>query len=588
MDARPRLLLIGPPPGSLGGSLSEADVEHVPADFADVARLLQDGHYEAVVAAPGVMADMLDRVRRDELVLGNIDRGLAVLDPAGVVGWANALFRSYCTSDPVGRPLLAALGDATVVPLRSADTPVEAGGSPDPVAAAAAGQAVVVCLYRPRLSERPYLEVAVRPVFDPSRNVTRLVVQVRDVSDAVNQQRKLDALHAAGRELAGLDPDQLSEMNVPSRVELLKLNLRRYIRDLLHYDTIEVRLLDRKSGELKPLLEDGMTAAAAGRSLHASPEGNGVTGYVAFTGQSYLCPDTAADPRYIEGAEGARSSLTVPLQFHDEVIGTLNVESPRTDAFGPDDLQFTELFSKEVAAALHTLDLLNAQSVCTASQSVDAINREIALPIDDLLASASVLLGRLTDGEDDANAAGHLRRILDKARSVKESIARVGREMVVAPAPGPPASGDGGPPLAGRRVLVVDPDERTRKSAHLLLGRLGAEVETAGTGAEGLALAADNDYDAILLDIKPPDMGGYEAYRRFRAARPGSSLALTTGFGYDVAHSIVKARQEGMRHVLFKPFKPEQVVKAVLDTAPGSAPTPLSAPRPEVAGMPAL
>ena len=51
------------------------------------------------------------------------------------------------------------------------------------------------------------------------------------------------------------------------------------------------------------------------------------------------------------GAAGARSSMTVPLKFQDEVIGTLNVESPRVNGFGPDDLQFTELFSREVAAA---------------------------------------------------------------------------------------------------------------------------------------------------------------------------------------------------------------------------------------------
>src|SRR5262249_3298180 len=152
---------------------------------------------------------------------------------------------------------------------------------------------------------------------------------------------------------------------------LLKQNLRRYIRDLLHYDNIEVRLLNRRTGELRPLLEDGMTDEAAGRALYARPTGNGVTGYVAATGQSYLCPDTAQDPLYIQGAAEARSSMTVPLKYHDEVIGTLNVESPRPNGFGPEDLQFTELFSKEIAAALHTLDLLTAQQVCTAAQSID-------------------------------------------------------------------------------------------------------------------------------------------------------------------------------------------------------------------------
>ena len=117
---------------------------------------------------------------------------------------------------------------------------------------------------------------------------------------------------------------------------------------------------------------------------------------------------------------------------------------------------------------------------------------------------------------------------------------------------------------------MVDSDERLRRQAHLLLGRLGSAVETAGSAGEGLALAAGAPYDAVLLDLRPPDMGGYEAYRRFRVACPLAQISLMTGFGYDVAHSIVKAKQDGMQFVLFKPFRPDQVVKAVI--------TPLAVP----------
>ena len=266
------------------------------------------------------------------------------------------------------------------------------------------------------------------PVCGTDQTVSRLIAAlVRNITPLVIQQQKLDALHAAGRELAGLDADQLTDMNVEARVELLKSNLRRTIHDLLKYDTIEVRLLDRKTGELKPLLEDGMLPEAAHRALYASATGNGVTGFVAFTGKSYLCVDTANDPHYLAGAAGARSSMTVPLKFQDEVIGTLNVESPRVNGFGPDDLQFTELFSKEIAAALHTLDLLNAQQVCTAGQSIEAVNKEVALPLDEILAGASVLLARVVGTDPDAT--DRLRRMLSAARQVKDSIARVGRDL---------------------------------------------------------------------------------------------------------------------------------------------------------------
>jgi CheY-like chemotaxis protein len=191
------------------------------------------------------------------------------------------------------------------------------------------------------------------------------------------------------------------------------------------------------------------------------------------------------------------------------------------------------------------------------------VNREIALSIDNALACAGVLLQKARDTSPED--AVLLRRIVDSVRQIKASVSDVGQELskdaALGAVPTPLA-------LAGKRILLVEPEEQMRRQAHLLLTRLGARVETAATATEGLAMAEETPYDAIFLDVKPPDMGGFECYRRFRAARPNSSVALTTGFGYDVAHSIVKARADGMRHVLFKPFRQDQVVPAALDGPP--------------------
>lgn len=550
MEPPPRLLLLGPPPAALMPWLRMAEVV-VATDPEDAAHKIDEGGYQAILANPQVLAHHLAAYRRDELVLAHMEKGAAVLDLTGMVTWANPALRNWVGGNPVGQKLTEALSARIV-----------ATDNIDPYEGPRRGIASTFRLQRSENLDRPFLDVTINPVIGKTGDVRQFVAVLRNVTSEVEQQRRLDALHQAGRELAGLDPDQLAEMNLPTRVELLKQNLRRYIRDLLHYDTIEVRLLDRRTGELKPLLQDGMTDEAAHRVLYARTTGNGVTGYVAATGQSYLCGDTAADPLYIQGAAGARSSMTVALKYHDEVVGTLNVESPRTNGFGADDLQFTELFSKEIAAALHTLDLLTAQQSCTASQSLDAVGKEIALPVDDVLGSAAILLERLTG---DPDAVGHLRRILAGARAVKDSIRKVGRDLNVVTQ----GEADLVAPLVGKRVLVVDPDERMRRSAHLLLGRLGAGVETAGTASEGVALLQISPFDAVFLDVKPPDMGGYEAYRRLRAARPEAPVSLTTGFGYDSAHSIVKARAEGMKFVLFKPFRPDQVIQAVLDVTTG-------------------
>ena len=62
--------------------------------------------------------------------------------------------------------------------------------------------------------------------------------------------------------------------------------------------------------------------------------------------QELSCARTRPAIRSIlEGCRGAKSSLTVPLVLHDEVIGTFNVESPEPRAFTESDLQFLEIFT---------------------------------------------------------------------------------------------------------------------------------------------------------------------------------------------------------------------------------------------------
>ena len=208
---------------------------------------------------------------------------------------------------------------------------------------------------------------------------------------------------------------------------MLKHNIRNLTHNLLQYDVIEIRLLDPVTKNLKPLLADGMLPEAAVRVLYAKTEGNGVTGYVAATGETYVCNDTANDPHFIAGSHDARSSLTIALRDGEQIIGTFNVESPKVQAFGPQDVQFAEIFCRELASALHTLDLLVVERKATAEQSIEAINQSVSIPVDDILAAATSLLDRWI-GHDDEMAES-LKSILAKARCIKENILRVGEDI---------------------------------------------------------------------------------------------------------------------------------------------------------------
>jgi CheY-like chemotaxis protein len=250
--------------------------------------------------------------------------------------------------------------------------------------------------------------------------------------------------------------------------------------------------------------------------------------------------------------------------LHDQVIGTFNVESPEPGGFDATDLQFLEIFSRDVAAALNTLELLVAEKASTAAESIEAIHGAVALPVDDILNDAVNVMERYIG--HDADVVERLQRILRNARDIKQVIQRVGEKMTPSSAHAQRRQGERRLALIGRRVLVVDSDEQVRQAAHALLERSGCTVETARDGAEAASLvrAGGSDaYDVIIADIRLPDMSGYQLLLRLQEIIDPVPLVLMTGFGYDPGHSIVKARQAGIDLVLFKPFRVDQLLDTV-------------------------
>jgi CheY-like chemotaxis protein/PAS domain-containing protein len=554
ITVRPKLLVFGRADGTAAEPLAELQERFdvvVPDDLKEGLRRFRDESFDALLlvgpeaATPGSLLDAGG-------ILENLPDGIVLLDPELNVLWANRRLRQLAARERdslVGESFYDAFGTPEILgpdfcPFHTAR------GSGEPSKSTL------------RVGEKQYYEVHARPIFADEPEIPAfLAVVVRDVSDEVLQRQKLNAIYQAGLELGELSPHELLEMSVGERIELLKSRILHYTQDLLEFETVEIRLVDKRSRRLEPLLSYGMQDDAAGRTLYAEPTGNGVTGFVAATGKSYLCEDTEQDPLYLPGAAGARSSLTVPLIFHDEILGTFNVESPRVGAFSENDLQFLELFAREIAVSLNTLELLVTEKLAAANENAEMIFREVAGPVDEILNDSAWILERYI-GHEPA-VCDRLNRVLKQARDIKSLIQRVGEGVQSRSRGTALPQRPERPKLKGKRILVVDGDESVRRAAHTLLGRFGCEVETAHNGDEALLMARSFHYDAVLVDIRLPDMNGYECFVKLREIHEHLEVILMTGFGYDPAHCIVKARQQGVKSVLYKPFRLDQLVSEV-------------------------
>jgi CheY-like chemotaxis protein len=409
------------------------------------------------------------------------------------------------------------------------------------------------------IDDQQFMELIASPVINPAGQVVQVVAVVWDATGTRRLQQKIDAIDRAGRELVRLESESLSKLNVGQRLKLLEEKIISYTKELMHFDHFAIRLLDRRSNKLEMVISAGFPPDALNLDLFAENEGNGISGYVAATGRSYICPDVERDPRYVMGLDQAKSSLTVPLSLHDRVIGVFNIESRQRAAFNEDDRQFAEIFGRYVAIALNILDLMVVERVRTSHTVADTVCTEAAGPLNDIASDANALIDDYIGHED---LRKKLQQILDNVGTIRKALRQAadGPNSVLGAGE---VKGAQDPVLGGSHILVADDEPNIRTTISDILRKYGAQVTTATNGAEAIALLDVHEFNLLVSDIKMPDKTGYDVFAAARKRSSSVPVILMTGFGYDPNHSIVRASQEGLQAVLFKPFKVDQLLSEV-------------------------
>ena len=114
------------------------------------------------------------------------------------------------------------------------------------------------------------------------------------------------------------------------------------------------------------------------------------------------------------------------------------------------------------------------------------------------------------------------------------------------------------------RLLIVDDEESTRLLiAHLLTKGMTVEAQLAGTCEQALRLANNYAYDAILLDLQMPGIGGFEVLREIRAGSANMATPIMIVSVLDDQATNDRCMALGADGYLVKPVERRPLVYAV-------------------------
>ena len=119
-----------------------------------------------------------------------------------------------------------------------------------------------------------------------------------------------------------------------------------------------------------------------------------------------------------------------------------------------------------------------------------------------------------------------------------------------------------------RRILIIDDEADIREVVALSLETVADwEVETASSGAQGLARAIEHQPDAILLDVMMPGMDGPTTFRELRNNPATARIPVLLLTAKVQSTDQKRFADLGVEAVLFKPFDPltlsEQIAAAL-------------------------
>ena len=154
--------------------------------------------------------------------------------------------------------------------------------------------------------------------------------------------------------------------NVTSILDLDRLLAEsvRLIRQTFNYELVTIYLRDLHDQDFyfKSHYDGNPASSNMGhRGVMRNPVSTGMVGWVFRNEQHRLANDVTQDPYYYyccsEDMDEPRAELDLPLKMNGKVIGVLDLESSKVNAFDPADIPFLEILADQIAVAIHNARL---------------------------------------------------------------------------------------------------------------------------------------------------------------------------------------------------------------------------------------
>ncbi len=114
------------------------------------------------------------------------------------------------------------------------------------------------------------------------------------------------------------------------------------------------------------------------------------------------------------------------------------------------------------------------------------------------------------------------------------------------------------------KILIADDDKNLRMVLTNELAEQGFEVDVAENGTKAMDLLENEEYDALLLDLTMPGLGGMDVLKKIKTSGISTEVIILTG--NTTANAAVEAMKLGAYDYLTKPFRVVEL-KAILDKA---------------------